>query len=247
MEGTPLSDAREWLAGNPTESTAVAARIFRVPKSTLQSSIARTRQPPRHRGGQNKVLSTTQIEALKQWIIKQYELGLGATRQMTFAAICHLRKPLLPPSQSWLTKFINNELQDVHFITTKPIAQQRTKAQDEPTIRNWFEQYYEFILKHHIKPESIWNMDETGFRIGIPGGERVIIPRTAKELYTPSPENRTSITILETVSAVGGTIPPVLIIPGKIHMNSWYHPNLLGTELFLLSDTGFSNTHLALR
>ena len=69
----------------------------------------------------------------------------------------------------------------------------------------------------------------------------------AKELYTPSPENRTSITILETVSAIGGVIPPVLIIPGKIHMDSWYHPNLLGTELFLLSDTGFSNTYLALR
>ena len=57
-------------------------------------------------------------------------------------------------------------------------------------------------------------MDETGFRIGIPGGERVIVPRTAKELYTPSPENRLSITIIEAVSTAGGTIPPILIIPG---------------------------------
>ncbi|KFZ23545.1 hypothetical protein V502_01970 [Pseudogymnoascus sp. VKM F-4520 (FW-2644)] len=90
-------------------------------------------------------------------------------------------------------------------------------------------------------------MDETSFRIGIPGGERVIVPRTAKELYTPSPENRLSITILETVSANGGTIPPVLVVPGKIHMDSWNHENLLGTELFLLSETGFSNTQLALQ
>ena len=63
-------------------------------------------------------------------------------------------------------------------------------------------------------------MDETGFRIGIPGGERVIVPRTVKELYTPSPENCTSITILEAVSAVGKVIPPILIILGKIHMDS---------------------------
>ena len=70
-------------------------------------------------------------------------------------------------------------------------------------------------------------MDETGFRIGIPGGERVIVPQTAKELYTPSPENRLSITILEAVSAIEGTIPPVLIIPGKIHMDSWYQSNFL--------------------
>jgi hypothetical protein len=166
---------------------------------------------------------------------------------MTFAAICHLRKPLPPPSQSWLSKLIKTELQEFHFIITKPIAQQRTQAQDEPTIQNWFKNYLEFILQNSIKPESIWNIDETGFRIGIPGGERVSVPRTAKELYTPSPENRLSITILEAVSAVGAVIPPVLIIPGKIHMDSWYHSNLQGTELFLLLDIGFSNSQLALR
>ena len=245
MEGTPLSNACQWVAENPTESVAVAARIFGIPKSTLQSRITRRRAT--QNGGQNKVLTTAQIEALKQWIIRQYELGLGATRQMTFAAICHLRKPLPAPSQSWLSKLIKQELQDFHFITTKPIARQRVEAQDEDTVQEWFKKYIEFVQKHSIKPESIWNMDETGFRIGIPGGERVIVPRTAKELYTPSPENRLSITILETVSAVGRTIPPVLIIPGKIHMDSWYPSNRYSTELFLLSNTGFSNSHLALR
>jgi hypothetical protein len=147
---------------------------------------------------------------------------------MTFVAICQLRSPQPPPSQSWLTRFIKNELQEFHFITTKPIAQQRTKAQDEPTVERWFEEYHEFLLNHSIEPHSIWNMDETGFRIGIPGGERVIVPRVAKELYTPSPENRTSITIIETVSAIGGVIQPVLIIPGKIHMDSWYHSDPKG-------------------
>ncbi|KFZ00905.1 hypothetical protein V501_10366 [Pseudogymnoascus sp. VKM F-4519 (FW-2642)] len=58
-------------------------------------------------------------------------------------------------------------------------------------------------------------MDETGFRIGIAGAERVIVPRIAKELYTLSPENRQTVTIVKTVSAVGGTIPPVLIIPAS--------------------------------
>ena len=247
MEGTPLSKAREWLAENPSESINVAGRIFKVPESTLRMSIKRrTRNIQPIKGGQNKVLSTAQTEALKKWILQQYYLGLGATRAMIYTAVCKLRSPLLP-SQSWLTKFIRNELQDYHFITTKPIALQRTKAQDETTITDWFDEYFEFILQHNIKPESIWNMDETGFRIGIPGGERVIVPRTVKELYTPSPENRTSITILETVSAVGKSIPPVLVIPAKIHMDSWYHTNLIGTELFLLSDSGFSNSKLALR
>ena len=95
MEGSTLSDACEWLAENPTESVAVAARLFHVPKSSLQSCITRKKA---QYGGQNKMLTTAQMRALKQWITHQYKLGLGATRQMTFAAICHLRKPLPPPS-----------------------------------------------------------------------------------------------------------------------------------------------------
>jgi hypothetical protein len=223
MEGTPLSNAREWLAENPSESRRVASRIFQVPESTLRGSIKRRIQnpnPQQSKGGKNRVLSTIQTEALKKWILEQYYLGLGANRGMVLAAICQLRSPLPEPSQSWLTKYIRNELKDFHFITTKPIAQQRTKAQDESKIVKWFEEYSEFVLKRGIKPESIWNMDETGFRIGIPGGERVIVPRTANVLYTPSPENRTSITVIETVSTTGITIPPVLVIPGKIHMDS---------------------------
>jgi hypothetical protein len=63
-------------------------------------------------------------------------------------------------------------------------------------------------------------MDETSFRIRILGGERVIVPRTAKELYTLSLKNRTSITILKTILAIGGSISLVLIILSKIHMDS---------------------------
>jgi hypothetical protein len=63
-------------------------------------------------------------------------------------------------------------------------------------------------------------MDKTGFQIGIPGGEEVIVPCGVTELYTASPENRTSITVIEAVSAMGKVTPPILIIPGKVHMES---------------------------
>ena len=63
-------------------------------------------------------------------------------------------------------------------------------------------------------------MDETRFRVGIPGGERVLVLIRVLELYTPSPENRTSITVIETVSAIRKVIPPVLIIKGKKHIES---------------------------
>ena len=54
--------------------------------------------------------------------------------------------------------------------------------------------------------------------MGILGGQTVIVPRGVTELYTPSPENRISITVIESVCSNGTVIAPVLIIPGKTHM-----------------------------
>jgi hypothetical protein len=152
MEDPVLSEAREWLIANPNESMAAASRIFKVKSSTLRSSIARQKKQRVGQGGQNRILTKPQIEALKKWILKQYQEGLGATRQMTFAAICYLRKPNPAPSYSWLTKFIKNELNDFHIIKTKPIALQRVKAQDEGLIEDWFNQYSDFLLTNQIEP-----------------------------------------------------------------------------------------------
>jgi hypothetical protein len=196
-----------------------------------------------HRGGQNKILTTIQIQALKNWILRQYKQGLGATKHV----VCHLRKPQAPPSQSWLTKFIRTELQDFHIIKTKPLAQQWYTAQSEDSVKEWFYNYQQFLFLHNIEPAAIWNMDETGFQIGIPGGEEVLVPRTVTELYTSSPENRTSITIIEAVSASGKVTPPVLIIAAKTHMESWYNEGLYGTELILLSESGYTNDQLAMK
>ena len=62
MEGTPLSNSREWLAENPSEAIIAACRIFKVPESMLRSSISRHAQQLPHRGGKNKLLSTAQTE-----------------------------------------------------------------------------------------------------------------------------------------------------------------------------------------
>jgi transposase len=163
MEDPILSEAREWLTANPSESIATASRIFKVPKSTLQMSITRLNRVRVGRGGRNKLLTAAQTKALKKWITTQYKQGLGATKQMTFAAICYIRRLKPPPSYSWLIKFIKNELHDFHTIKTKPIAQQHAQAQDESVIEQWFNNYSQFLLVNNIQPHSIWNMDETSF------------------------------------------------------------------------------------
>lgn len=147
MEENPLQAAAAWLLENPTETISAAARLFKVPRSKLKWRVTRAAQPQVRHGGHNKILSDTQVTALKRWILLQYEKGLGATRHMTYAAVCYLRQPLQPPSQSWLTKFIKTDLQDFHVIKTKPISRQRSTAQDKSLVTEWFHDYSQFSVR----------------------------------------------------------------------------------------------------
>ena len=113
-------------------------------------------------------------------------------------------------------------------------------------IEIWHKDLRAVIEKHDIQPENIYNFDETGIRVGCVSGEEVIVPKNSTTVYTASPENRRSISIIETISAAGKTIPPVLIIQAKLHMESWYHENLQGDELILLSESGYTNKLLGM-
>ena len=46
-------------------------------------------------------------------------------------------------------------------------------------------------------------MDESGVRVGCPAGEEVVVPINVTDLYAPSPENRKSVTVFETIHADG--------------------------------------------
>lgn len=65
-------------------------------------------------------------------------------------------------------------------------------------------------------------------------------------MYVPMAENRKSITMIETICANGTSTPPIVIIQGRQHMESWYHEKLTGDELILLSDSGYTNSELAM-
>jgi len=65
-------------------------------------------------------------------------------------------------------------------------------------------------------------MDESGVRVSCPTGEIVIVPTQIKELYTASPENRQSLTVIDMICADGSTPqPPVVICPGEKIMENW--------------------------
>jgi hypothetical protein len=95
-----LNNAIIWALENPEEASTVAARIYHVNEDSLRTLVLRSKKKKQRnsegvynrRGGNNKILNEAQEEAIRQYCYEQWEMGLGASHEMVFAAICHLRK-----------------------------------------------------------------------------------------------------------------------------------------------------------
>jgi len=75
----------------------------------------------------------------------------------------------------------------------------------------------------------------------MPAGEEVVVLIEIKEIYTGIPENRMSLIIIESISADNKAILPVVIIPGVMIMVSWFHENITGHEIIIVSPTRYIN------
>jgi hypothetical protein len=84
-------------------------------------------------------------------------------------------------------------------------------------------------------------MDKKGARVYIPTGEEVVVPIRIKEIYTGIPENRISLIIIESISIDSKAIPPVVIIPRVMIIVSWFHENITGHEVIIVSPTRYIN------
>ncbi|KAM4055588.1 Tc5 transposase DNA-binding domain-containing protein [Hirsutella rhossiliensis] len=81
-----------------------------------------------------------------------------------------------------------------------------TVGPDVPHVTEYFKKLHETIASYGINPADIWNMDETGFRIGI-GRDQVVVTKSRRSQYFGIEENRESATAVEAISADGRYIP----------------------------------------
>jgi hypothetical protein len=110
-------------------------------------------------------------------------------------------------------------------------------------MEGWFEKLHAVIQKHGITPENIWNVDETGFRIGTSKSQYVLTEQPEKSHFLPIANNRESLTVVVAVSAGGIAIPAMLIVTAKQHQSSWFQ-NLHDTALVGVADNGYMNDEL---
>ncbi len=80
------------------------------------------------------------------------------------------------------------------------------------------------------------------------GALKAIISMPCKRVCSIQPGNRKWVTVIECINVLGFTIPPFIIVKGKIHLASWYRQNLDLPQdwVVALSDNGWTNDELGM-
>ncbi|KAL8334040.1 hypothetical protein RB593_003618 [Gaeumannomyces tritici] len=128
----------------------------------------------------------------------------------------------------------------------KPRAIQRRAAQNRVVLREWFDAYKLCVDSHGISAENNWNSDEAGFRVGVFEGSLVWCYIDIETWFQSDPDRRSLVTIIETCSAAGATIPPFVIMPGVNISEKHVYNSLDPAAILTTSESGWTDDIVAL-
>jgi hypothetical protein len=100
------------------------------------------------------------------------------------------------------------------------------------------------LAEFNIKPENIYNMDESGFAIGEKEAGRCIINANIRQQFQVKPGRQEWVSVVECVSTDGRVIPPLVIFKAEKLSTQWIPASIHGDWVFNHNKKGWtSNEH----
>jgi len=96
-----------------------------------------------------------------------------------------------------------------------------------------------------ILDDDMWNLDETGFQIGVGGSQKIITVDPKRKNYVLDPDNRELVTALATIGGNGRKIPPFIIFTGAQFLAKYVVPGLEGLGVSF-SSIGFTDDNIGM-
>jgi hypothetical protein len=125
-----------------------------------------------------------------------------------------------PVGKNWVSRFIKAQ-PELQTKWTRSFHSQRALCEDPVKISAWYKLVEETRQTYGIQDTDTYNFDETGFLMGVASTSRVVTSSdTIGRAIHIQPGNRDYVTTIEAVCAAGWSIPPLIILPGKLHQAS---------------------------
>ncbi|KAM4058213.1 DDE superfamily endonuclease [Hirsutella rhossiliensis] len=226
-----IQEALRYIEHFSGAKVATVAREFGVPRNRLRYRLE-GRPPKTGRPATNLKLSRPEEAALCRYIDRLDNINLAVRPEFVTDAANHILHQRsgqadLVIGSRWTSRFLKRH--GYFKKLQKKLHSERQASEDLTRVNQYFQSLHKVIQEKGIPPEDIWNMDETGFRIGV------------------GKDQLESATAIEAISAGGAFIPAFLILSGQMHMTSWYQiPGLDPDTAIRPTSTGYSNDEISL-
>jgi hypothetical protein len=247
-----VNEALEYLGMHPGVKPTAVARQFSIPRGRLLRRLDGI-SPRAGIPATNTKLSKPEESALCRYIDRLDCINLPTRK--TFirdtanlilqARVSRAEQANLPTvGKKWVDRFIKRHKYKV--IPSYILDANRHASENPEAINAWFVKFKAVVAEYGIVADDIWNMDETGFQIGV-GKDQMVVTKRRRAHYFSLPTNRESATAVEAISAAGRVIPVFLILSGTMHMANWYRLKELDKDTVIgTSPTGYSNDELSM-
>jgi hypothetical protein len=252
-----LQEALNYKREHPNSSFRWLARQFNLSKDRIQRRFKGTQTSRSARDPTNLKLDTHQDKALCWYLTRLWEIGVPLRYKGIAAAaneiLATAYNPVFdspPPTvgENWSRRWIKRHPEFSKRLE-KPIEAERQCAMNAESISEFFNKFNTICITHEITKEDIWNMDETGLRVGVGRGQWVIVPTNQVDSrfknLIGSLGDTEHVSVVEAISAGCATIAPLIIIKGVIIQTRWFHDLKEGDIAIGVSDSGYSNDILS--
>jgi hypothetical protein len=213
----------------PAASVAEAARIYSVNEWKLRARLKGV-ELLSARPIQGKTLHDEWESGLLLHMKKTDDIGFPVQRETNAAnanlilAQNHADAAIQPlvVGTKWASRFLKRHSEDGFVIRIQESLDIACYHANKPEVISiYFQKLKQALEKYGIQLPNIYNMDKTGFRIGVGGKKKIATQHAHRRAFAPSSTNRDYVTVVECVSADRSVIPPMVILPGKTLMEAW--------------------------
>ena len=231
------------------KSQRAAALAFDIPETTLCRRIRGVVSRPQKTANCQK-LSDTEESTLLAWILDMDKRGLP----LHLPIVRHLaqllvsaRLPSTTIGENWVNRYVKRH-PELKSKYTRKYDYHRAKCEDSGLIQSWFMRVQETIQKYGILTEDIYNMDETGFQMGVASTSKVICGSETKQSHAKAlqPGNREWVTAIIAVNATGWSLPPQIIFAAANHQSLWYY-DIPENYVLSVSNNGWTTDDLGIK
>jgi hypothetical protein len=149
-----------------------------------------------------------------------------------------------PPCTSWVEAFkLRNPV--LRSRKVKAVDWNRHDNNIYEKVPHWFEVIGKELQDPAIRPENVYNMDETGVMLCNLGSVKVLVGKDDLRNYRGAGVKRTMITAIECISCDGRSLLPMIIWPAKTHQSNWTTYPTPGWH-YAHSETGYTDSKISL-